>query len=497
MSITGSSNSALARSVALDASYISRLRCGKRRLPKDGRILQGMAAYFARNCTQAYQKKALSDLLKYTVSDSAALADAIFRWLTLEGDAPAQRVELFLGGLSNMPGRPAPPCAPVQARISAPRGISVHYGIEGKRRAVEYFLSEVAAQEKPQTLLLYSDEETSWMTGDLAFVQRWAALMTQVLSRGNRIKIIHTISRDLDEMLSAISQWMPLYMSGAIEPYFYPKKRDGVFKRTLFIAPATAAVVSSSINETSQSAANLLLRDGDAVASYAAEFLQYLRLCRPLMRIFTSHDEQAFLTTLAEFEQEQADTLIKTESISLLTMPEPVLSKILGRLNVERGRIREIYRTRSENLRRTLEMHRVTEIVTLHDAQSVQLGKVKVGMSDMIGGGAYYTPEEYMLHLEHLVTLLKTCPHFYAHVVKGPQDAPYIVYAREELGAIIAKTSQPPVVLAINESNMTAAFWDYLKSLVGEKAFANPDNRAAAALLQEHLETLRNAPGVR
>jgi hypothetical protein len=29
--------------------------------------------------------------------------------------------------------------------------------------------------------------------------------------QGNKIKIIHTISRDLDEMLNAISQWMPLY----------------------------------------------------------------------------------------------------------------------------------------------------------------------------------------------------------------------------------------------------------------------------------------------
>ncbi len=28
---------------------------------------------------------------------------------------------------------------------------------------------------------------------------------------------------------------VPLF--GAIEPYFYPKKRDGIFKRTLFIAP--------------------------------------------------------------------------------------------------------------------------------------------------------------------------------------------------------------------------------------------------------------------
>jgi hypothetical protein len=82
-------------------------------------------------------------------------------------------------------------------------------------------------------LLLFSDEATDWMTADQTFASKWASLMVQLLSKGNRIKIIHTVSRDLDEMLNAIRQWMPLYMTGLIEPYFYPKKRDGIFKRTV------------------------------------------------------------------------------------------------------------------------------------------------------------------------------------------------------------------------------------------------------------------------
>ena len=93
-------------------------------------------------------------------------------------------------------------------------------------------------------------------------------------------------------MLSAINQWMPLYMSGAIEPYFYPKKRDGIFKRTLFVAPETAAVISNSVVDQVYSAANILYRDRDAVTSFAEEFQQYLRLCRPLMRVFTLREQE-------------------------------------------------------------------------------------------------------------------------------------------------------------------------------------------------------------
>ena len=50
--------------------------------------------------------------------------------------------------------------------------VSTHYGIAGKRRAVLLFLSEVALRDKPQTLLLHSSEEMSWMVADPVFTQR-------------------------------------------------------------------------------------------------------------------------------------------------------------------------------------------------------------------------------------------------------------------------------------------------------------------------------------
>jgi hypothetical protein len=39
------------------------------------------------------------------------------------------------------------------------------------------------------------------------------------------------------------------------------------------------------------------------------------------MQIFRASDSDAYFETLAEFERGKADALIKTESLSLLTMP--------------------------------------------------------------------------------------------------------------------------------------------------------------------------------
>ncbi len=493
MNLTKTTNSALSQAVLLDASYISRLRRGERSLRKKEQYIKKMASYFARHCSEPYQRKALFDVIGsgFLPADENALPGSITRWLLAENERDIETIGNFLDGFSGSKAVKVVPQAAgteVSALALPQSDMEVFYGIEGKREAVVYFLSEVAARDKPQTLLLFSDEATDWMTTSPRFAARWFSLMTQTLARGNRIKIIHTVSRDLDEMMSAISQWMPLYMSGSIEPYFYPKKRDGIFKRTLFIAPETSAVISNSVGSTHTVTANILFREERAVKTFADEYNQYLALCRPLMRIFTARDEEAYLKTLSEFEKEQADTIMKTESLSLLTMPEDLARSLLLKLNLKDPDILGYHKARIATFRKNLRSIRFTEIIQLPPPKAVFGGKVKVAFSDMLSSGAmYYTPEEYVLHLKNLISLLDDFPNFHVYLADEIRDEGYTVYAREDLGTIVAKTSTPAVVLAMNENNMTAAFWDFLMNTVGKKFYESPDNHSVAHKLRAYV----------
>ena len=55
------------------------------------------------------------------------------------------------------------------------------------------------------------------------------------------------------------------------------------------------------------------------------------------------------------------------------------------------------------------------------------------------------------------------------------------------IGVFVSKTSAPPVVLAMNEGNMVAAFWDYLQGMVGDKAYHAADNTPGIQQLQGYL----------
>ena len=497
MNITKTSNSALGQKVKLDASHISRLRRGQRGAIKDKATLAAMADYFARSCTSEYQRKVLSDMLNLSQPDLEGdqLAGSISKWLIHETKEDSDAVGVFLDGfmkLNHPKERPAAP-RPKAPTLSLPQEpLSVYYGMDGKRQAARFFLSEVMAQSRPRTLLLYSDEATDWMTADREFAAQWAQLMKGVLAKGNRIKIIHTVSRDLDEMLNAIGQWMPLYMAGAIEPYYYPKKRDGVHKRTLFVAPGLSAVVSSSVGQMAGQAANLLFRNQDAADAFAEEFNQYLQQCKPLMKVFTSEDDARYFDALRDFEKKACDAIIKTESLSLLTMPESLSSKTMARMGRAERPLIDYHRQRIKILENHLQTHRFTEIVPLYPLERIKNHAVKVSLSDIMNGRSqYYTREEYLEHLEHLVYLKQTFDRFHVYLVEDLPESNYTVYAKEDLGAIIAKTSAPPVVLSVDEANMAAAFWDFLRDLIGEKDYQNPNQQEETKKLLKYIQKIK------
>lgn len=495
MKVSNTTNSSLSLYVNLDASHISRLRRGKRNAIKDENALCLMADYFSRHITDDYQHKALSDMLyeDFQGLDTINLSKSILRWLCEDKKDDNKTVETFITKFSNFTfhKKESTITSPISNDFSK-NDIEAYYGLEGKRLAVEYFLSDVISQEQPQTLLLYSDEPTDWMNMDKEFASKWASLMSQVLSKGNKIKIIHTVSRDFDEMLHAISQWMPLYMTGAIEPYYYPKKRDGIFKRTLFIAPGTAAVTSSSIGDMINKAANFYIRNKTTVEAITEEFYNYFFLCSPLMRIFSSNDKKEYINTLFEFEKEDGNCIIITESLSLLTMPEAVASSVIPRILDAQIDFVELGKKRMLNFLKYLEDNIYTEIIRIHNAEKIKNKEVIIASSYMLNGkSTYYTLQEYILHLENILAFHNNYQNFNIHIIEEPIKSQYMIYVKENLGAIIAKTSSPYVAIAFNESNLTAGFWDYLSSLIDDKTQKYPNKKENSSKLNQYIKFLK------
>jgi len=465
MNMTNTSNSAMAHSISLDASHISRLRRGQRKLSKNQSFLVQMSQFFAHQIKSDYQKKVLLAAIqvqgKYPANEKV-IAELIFGWLSEKNDRTEHSVENILNNfmLTTPLNGEMPILAHEQEPIEFNHSNDFYYGIEGKREAIVRLLSMIVNEDVPQTLLLFSDEELSWFYEDNDFVMQWSALLKKVLLKGNRIKVIHTVNRNMNEMLEAVAKWVPVYMSGSIEPYYYPKLRDGIFKRTLFISPKTAAIVSTSVQENTNGMVNFFVTDKRAIEALSKEYANYLSLCRPLMRIFNPITYERYWDLFSEIEETKATTILTGAVPSIMTMPHEVASGMTNSLKSKL--LMKINKISAQNFVENIINNTVTEILSLPSINQIVSGTVSVPLTDMINGkGICYTKDEFRMHLENVVDLLKKYPNYNVLLNKSNTEN-IMLYCKEDIGVMITRCNFPSVVFAISEHNMTSAFWDYL-----------------------------------
>src|SRR6056297_1919881 len=84
MSLTKVTNSSLARYCSLDASFISRLRRGKRNVVPDAPYLRNMSQYLSKNIKTEIQKETLISLINKPLDflDFKKVNQEVLSWLT-------------------------------------------------------------------------------------------------------------------------------------------------------------------------------------------------------------------------------------------------------------------------------------------------------------------------------------------------------------------------------------------------------------------------------
>ena len=297
MKLTNTRNAELAKALNFDPSYISRMRSGKRGLPSHHPFIDPAARFFAKQVTEDYQKQSLSDMIldgRVWPEDPDTARVILSTWLDdEEGIGFNDSISRFLDRLSKTtsldPTEYYPDTDPfagsADPALKDKTYVTFYHGNEGKREAVLEMLRSMAASGRSDVFLCHTDESLDWVSENHYFTAKWYALLAQYIRGGGRIRIIHTISRDLGELLNAIDRWLPLYVTGAVEPWYCPRTRDGIFHRSLFVMPGMAALTSNSIGPRSNDSLCMFTRDPEALAAFEKEFYDLLALCRPLAEV--------------------------------------------------------------------------------------------------------------------------------------------------------------------------------------------------------------------
>ena len=401
MRLTGISNVRLARAANVDSSYISRIRHGVRTPSSKTELLKRISIMLAEKAFD----ESLEDDVRRLISappeltgSPDTLAEEIYGYLTDDSSGnltPAAEMLLDKIGSFSPDAAANLPDIPTFGSVDIS---PVYRGTEGLRNAVIRFLRDAAANEGAE-LLLYSDQSMDWLVGDSDFRLKWIALMSECARKGVRIKIIHNIDRNINEMLSAIASWLPLYMYGIIEPYYCTRQTDERFSHTMFLHKGNACISACHIRGCEQDGFYDYITSSERLEFFEKEYGELLKLCKPLVKMYSADSPDIF------DNESICNVTAVRDTLSLATMPETLLSAMLDRSSLsgkQKSGVLSFYNAKRAAFIASLENGFVHELIPAFSAEDIKCGKVRSDIPEI-----FYTASDLGEHIENILGLME------------------------------------------------------------------------------------------
>ena len=463
MNLTNSQNIDMARAIGVDASLISRLRSGNRGLPKSQYFLPHMCEYLVSQmagesikCTAAVT---ICPGRPWPENEPEAVA-LLLRWLSLGNEARLESVAQLISSISTLSFPVCPAPEPVSLAPKPPSQ-RLYYGLAGAKQAVLDFLDLALADGSRRTIYLFSDESAHWMASDEQFHESWALRLKQLISMGCHAKLILNTTRPLDDLLNSMSKWLPIYMTGAVEPYYYPKIRDGVFHRTLFVADGLAALQASSVDGLNAGTLVHMLTEPEGVAALRGEFFSYFGLCKPMIE--TIFDSGLFYQKLMEHEKNFGTYIYCSISPSLVTMPKRVAERIGYRSGEDR--FLQLYKARADAELSRNDGRQLFELICIPSDRQIYEDSIPVGVCAPLGiRNCFYTAQEYAEHLKSVFAYAREHRNYHFALTKTLPGNTLICCKAGEW-VIISKCGSPCVSFTCEQPAAVEAMGLYLHNI--------------------------------
>lgn len=464
MKLTGLSNSRLSQLLSIDASYLSRFRNGSRYPKSNTKIKSGICTALL---DRVFEQKKLSELdaLMGVSADALNNRDSayneLFRWLYGTDKEETFALKKLVNQIGTFSANIKAPIMSVEDALDYSGELfPVYFGIDGLRKAVIRFLAYVVT-EHPREILLYSDQNMDWMTGDSAYALRWATLMAACIKGGTKITIIHNVSRDLGEMTDAINSWLPLYPSGMIRSYYCKRRQNERFSTTLFLCPDRACISGNNVMG-SENEHGLYRYDTqpEILSAHRQAYDDLLSDSAELVKAFYTLDCEKLSI------RSESEVIIFSDKLSLATMPESVLKSILDRYQVQEERralLLRMWTKQRDFYQKCISQRGIQECIPVEFFSTPNLEPI----ADFPGFNLNYTKEEYDQHLKNIISLSEEHIGYRFYPIVQPLfDSIRVRVSKEEV--VVSRMTDPFISFTFEHPSMCNAFVSYAESILKE-----------------------------
>ena len=335
--------SKMASALHYDASYISKIRTGKRTPSNASLFAENVCGYLIRNYSSWEELKKVASLIETTpekLEKQENYFQFLYGWLCLSEMEKPDYISDFLKKMDKFDLNDyiraihfdsfKIPKVPFQLPVSRH-----YYGLKEMREGELDFLKHTVLSKSMEPLQICSDMPVEDMAQDAEFAKKYMFGLAMVLKKGLRIQIIHDVERPMKDMMLGLENWIPLYMTGQISPYYLKGIQNKVYSH-LHYSSGQAAMTGDCISGHHENAHYYLTSRKEEVACCRKNTEYLLKKANPLMDIYREEKKDSFYHFLEEDSGTEGRRRRILAAPPLFTIPEQLLKEIMENNHIEK-----------------------------------------------------------------------------------------------------------------------------------------------------------------
>lgn len=276
-----------------DPSYLSKIRTGKRNPAHQQQFIEKICEYVASNYKDEQDRKKVTYLIQCNedeITDSSLYRKKLREWLSSSKPEDVDYVSGFLRKVDSFNlddyirvihfDSFKVPKVPFQLPVSRH-----YYGLKEMREGELDFLKHTVLSKSMKPLYICSDMPVEDMAADKDFAKKYMFGLAMVLKKGLHIHIIHDVERPMKDMMLGLENWVPLYMTGQISPYYLKGVQNRVYSH-LHYCSGQVAMTGDCISGHHDLAHYYLTSRKEEVLISQKNMEYLLKKAHPLMDIY-------------------------------------------------------------------------------------------------------------------------------------------------------------------------------------------------------------------
>ena len=460
--------SKMASALHYDPSYISKIRTGKR-TPSDVRgFAENVCGYIVRNFSG---QEELNKIVALTGCDNETLMHPENSFILLQNwlcSGKFETMDYISGFLQKMDEFNLDdyiraihfdsfkvPKVPFQLPVSRQ-----YYGLKEMREGELDFLKHTVLSKSMEPLHLCCDMPVEDMAQDQEFAKKYMFGLAMVLKKGLHIHIIHDVERPMKDMMLGLENWIPLYMTGQISPYYLKGIQNKVYSH-LHYTSGQAAMTGDCISGHHDTAHYYLTSRKEEVEICRKNTKYLLKKAHPLMEIYREEKRAALFDFLEKDSHEEGLRRRILAAPPLFVIPQEVLKQILAENGISRQECAGILKAHAREQRRieSILTHSqvIDELSQVTKAEYEKYPAVLPVAECFLEKDILLTYQEYRTCVEAAMAYADTHKNYQFSLIKAKGFHNIQITCRMEKWCMVSKNKTPSIHFVIHHPKLRYA----------------------------------------